>query len=175
MFCGCAGHLYEFCFRRKRFKKRQREYLRNAHHEDLDFPPRFASHATPRPNHRSYGYRPREIGHASLRPNHRSYGYGPREKSFVSQRFGSDPRSLHRGDRYPHRHRYPSDGFYPRSELRHFDGLRFPHHGSRFPRLSDKVQTTMLISSDRMVKCWIPKVYLTNPSTRPSISLSRDM
>jgi hypothetical protein len=23
-------------------------------------------------------------------------------------------------------------------------------------------------SSDRMVKCWIPKIYLSNPSTEPS-------
>ena len=159
MFCGRAGHLDEFCFRRKRFERRQREYLRNAHHKDLDFLPRFASHATPRPNHRSYGYGPKENGHAPPRPNHRSYGYGPRENSFVSQRFGSDPRSLHRDDRYPRRHRYSSDGFYPRSESRRLD----------------EVQTTVLTSLGRMVRCWIPKVYLTNPSTKPSASLSCDM
>ena len=142
---------------------------------DLDFSPRFASRATLRPNHRSYGYGPKENGHALPRPNHRSYGYGPRENSFVSQRFGSDPRSLHRDDRYPRRHRYSSDGFYPRSESRRLDGPRFSLRGSRSSRLSDEVQTTVLTSSGRMVKCWISKVYLTNPSTKPSTSLFRDM
>ena len=65
MFCGRAGHLDEFCFRRKCLERRQKEYLRDAYHEDLDFPPRFASRAT-------------------LRLNHRSYGNGPRENDFVS-------------------------------------------------------------------------------------------
>ena len=153
MFCGRAGRLDEFCFRCKRLERRQRKYLRDAYHEDLDFLPRFASRATLRPNHRSYGYGPKENGQDPPRPNHRSYGYGPRENSFVSQRFGSDPCLLHRDDRYPRRHRYPSDGFYPRSESRRFDGPRFSRRGSHFPHLSDEVQTTVLTSSGRMVKC----------------------
>jgi uncharacterized protein YjeT (DUF2065 family) len=32
-----------------------------------------------------------------------------------------------------------------------------------------KVVKTMKTSSSRMVKCWISKIYLTNPSTKPSI------
>jgi hypothetical protein len=39
---------------------------------------------------------------------------------------------------------------------------------------SGEVQRTMKTSSDRMVKCWIPKIYLTNPSTKPS-TFSRPM
>jgi hypothetical protein len=33
---------------------------------------------------------------------------------------------------------------------------------------SGEVQRTVKTSSGRMVKCWIPKIYLTNPSTEPS-------
>jgi hypothetical protein len=36
------------------------------------------------------------------------------------------------------------------------------------------VQRTVKISSGRMVKCWIPKIYLTNLSTEPS-TISRPM
>jgi hypothetical protein len=32
------------------------------------------------------------------------------------------------------------------------------------------VHRTMKTSSGRMVKCWIPKIYLTNHSTEPSTS-----
>ena len=154
--------------RRKRLERSQKEYLRDAYHEDLDFPPRFASRATPRPNRRSYGYRSIENGHAPPRPNHRSYDYGPRENGFVSQRFGSDLRSLCHGDRYPCRHRYPSDGFYPHFESRRFDCPRFPHHGSHPSCSNGEVRRTVFTSSGRMVQCWIPKTFLTNPSARPS-------
>jgi hypothetical protein len=44
----------------------------------------------------------------------------------------------------------------------------FPHCGTRPTDSSGEVQSTMKTSSDRMVKCWIPKIYLTNPSTEPS-------
>jgi hypothetical protein len=30
------------------------------------------------------------------------------------------------------------------------------------------VQRTVKTSSGRMVKCWIPKIYVTNPTTEPS-------
>jgi hypothetical protein len=52
--------------------------------------------------------------------------------------------------------------------MRHFDGPHFPRRGSRPTRSSDVVQRVVKTSSDRMVKCWIPKIYLTNPSTEPS-------
>jgi hypothetical protein len=62
MFCGCAGHLEEFCFRRKRIEKRCMDYARNSYHDEfIDFPPHFSSRA---PSCFSHG------------PNHRSYGFG---------------------------------------------------------------------------------------------------
>jgi hypothetical protein len=53
-------------------------------------------------------------------------------------------------------------------ELRHLDGPCFPHRDSRPTRSSDVVQKTVKTSSGCMVKCWIPKIFLTNPSTKPS-------
>jgi hypothetical protein len=50
------------------------------------------------------------------------------------------------------------------------DGPRFPHRGSRPTWPSGEVQRTMKTSLGRMVKCWIPKIYLTNPSTESSTS-----
>jgi hypothetical protein len=44
----------------------------------------------------------------------------------------------------------------------------FPHRGSRPTRSSDVVQRIVYTSSGRMVKCWISKIYLTNPSTETS-------
>jgi hypothetical protein len=49
-----------------------------------------------------------------------------------------------------------------------------PCRGSRPTRSSDAVQKTVKTSSGRMVKSWIPKIYLTNSSTESSIS-SRPM
>jgi hypothetical protein len=76
MFYGCAGHLDEFYFRRKRIEKRRFDYARNSYRDEfLDFLPHFF--------------------HA---PNHRSYGFGSRENSFVPRHFSYGPRS-HRDDR----------------------------------------------------------------------------
>jgi hypothetical protein len=49
------------------------------------------------------------------------------------------------------------------------NGPHFPRRGSHPIRPSGEVQMTMKTSSGRMVKCWIPKIYFTNPSTEPSI------
>jgi hypothetical protein len=35
MFCGCAGHLDEFCFRRKRIEKMHFDYARNLYRDDF--------------------------------------------------------------------------------------------------------------------------------------------
>jgi hypothetical protein len=57
MFCGRAGHLDEFCFRRKRIERRRVEYARDSYYDEfIDFssrsyfhvPPRFYSRASPR-------------------------------------------------------------------------------------------------------------------------------
>jgi hypothetical protein len=52
------------------------------------------------------------------------------------------------------------------------DGSRFPRRGSRPTRSSGEVQRTVKTSPGHMVKCWIPKIYLTNPSTEPSTFFS---
>jgi hypothetical protein len=48
------------------------------------------------------------------------------------------------------------------------EGPRFPRRGSYLTQPSGEVQRTVKASSDRMVKCWISKIYLTNPSTESS-------
>jgi hypothetical protein len=174
MFCGRAGHLDEFCFRRKRIERRRVEYARDPYHDEfIDFsphsyshvPPRFYSRASPRTfsralPHISSGALP-QFTHG---PNYHSYSFGPRENHLEPRRFGYDPRP-HHGDHFPRRPGFPSGGSFPHCESRHLDGPRFPRRGSRPTRLSGEMQRTVKTSSSHMVKCWIPKIYLTNPST----------
>jgi hypothetical protein len=81
MFCGRAGHLDEFCFRRKRMEKRRVDYARNSYHDEfIDFLPHFSSHA---------------LSHFSHGPNHRSYDFGSRGSGFVHGCFDVDPHSHH--------------------------------------------------------------------------------
>jgi hypothetical protein len=168
IFSGRAGHLDEFCFRRKRIERRHVEYARNSYRGELiDFQPHSYSHVPPRLYSRA-------SPHTSLRafpqfphgPNHRSYGFGPRENRFEPRRFGYGPRP-HRGDCFLCRPGFPTGGLFLHFEQRHLDGPRFPRHGSRPTRPSGKVKRTVKTSSGHMVKCWIPKIYLTNPSTEP--------
>jgi hypothetical protein len=87
MFCGRAGHLDEFCFRRKRTERRRVEYARDSYRDEfIDFPPRSYSHIPPR-------FYSRASPHTFSRalpctsssalpqfthgPNHCSYGFGP--------------------------------------------------------------------------------------------------
>jgi hypothetical protein len=177
MFCGRAGHLDEFCFRRKRIERRRVEYARDSYRDEfIDFLPRSYSHVPTRfysraspctfsralPRTSSSGLP--QFAHG---PNHRSYGFGPRENRFEPRNFGYGPR-LHRGDRFPHRSGFSAGGSFPHFELRHLDGPRFPRRRSRPTRPSTEVQKTVKTSSGHVVKCWIPKIYLTNPSTEPS-------
>jgi hypothetical protein len=49
MFCGRAGHLDEFCFRRKGIERRHVEYARDSYRDEfIDFLPRYYSHVPPR-------------------------------------------------------------------------------------------------------------------------------
>jgi hypothetical protein len=48
------------------------------------------------------------------------------------------------------------------------DGLRFTRRGSHPTRSNGDVQKIVKTSSGRMVKCWIPRIYLTNSSIEPS-------
>jgi hypothetical protein len=86
---------------------------------------------------------------------------------FAPRCFGYGPRP-HHCDHFPRRHAYPPGESYTHLEPRQLDGPRFPHHGSRPTQPSGEVQRTVKTSSGHMVKCWIPKIYLTNPSTEPS-------
>jgi hypothetical protein len=183
MFCGRAGHLDEFCFRQKRIERRRVEYARDSYCDEFidslsrsysHVPPCFYSRASPRAFSRvlprtSSGALP-QFTHG---PNHHSYGFGPRENRFEPRCFVYGPRP-HRGDRFPRRSGFSAGGSFPHFESRHLDGPRFSRRGSCPTRPSGEVQRTMKTSSGRMVKCWIPKIYLTNPSTEPS-TISRPM
>jgi hypothetical protein len=87
MFCGRAGHLDEFCFRRKRIERRHVKYARDSYRDEfIDFPPRSYSHVPPRFYSRAS---PRTFSRVLPRtsssalpqfahgPNYRSYGFGP--------------------------------------------------------------------------------------------------
>jgi hypothetical protein len=65
-------------------------------------------------------------------------------------------------------------GFHTHFEPRHLHAPYFFHRGSRLTRSNGDVQKIVKTSSDHMVKCWISKIYLTNPSTEPS-TFSRPM
>jgi hypothetical protein len=177
MFCGRAGHLNVFCFRRKRIEKRRFEYARNSYHDEFfDLSPRSYSHALPRSYSRASSRTfsralPRTSSCAlpqfAHRPNHRSYGLGSRENRFVPRHFGYGPHP-HRGDHFPRRPGFSARGSYTHFELRHLDGPRFPCHGSCPTRPNGEMQRIVKTPSGRMVKCWIPNIYLTNSSTEPS-------
>jgi hypothetical protein len=85
----------------------------------------------------------------------------------VPRRFGYGP-CPHRGDSTPCKYGFPAGESYTHFELRHLDNPRFPRRGSRPTRPNGEVQRTVKTSSSGMVKCWISKIYLTNPSTEPS-------
>jgi hypothetical protein len=87
----------------------------------------------------------------------------------VHRCFGYDPRP-HHGDRFPRRHDFPARGSYTHFEPRHLDGPRFPYRGSCPIGSKGKVHKIVKTSSGRMVKCWIPKIYHTNPRIEPLIS-----
>jgi hypothetical protein len=122
--------------------------------------PRSYSRASPRTFSRAFPQF--SYGH-----NHRSYGFGSQENHFESRRFGYSPRP-HRGHHFPCRHGFSIGEFHTRFEPRQLDDPHFPHRGSYPTHSNSDVQKIVQTSSDRMIKCWIPKIYLTNPSTEPS-------
>jgi hypothetical protein len=169
MFFGRAGHLDEFCFQCKRIERRCVEYARNSYHDVfIDFLHHSYSHISPRSYSRAsphiFSCALPQLAHG---PNHRSYGFGPRENRFEPRHFGYG-RCSHRGDRFSRRPGFHAGGSFTHFELRHLDGPRFPHRGSCPTQPSGEVQRTVKTSCGRMVKCWISKIYLTNPSTEPS-------
>jgi hypothetical protein len=84
MFYSCAGHLYEFCFHRKRIEKRHFDYARNSYRDEFsDFLPRSFSRTS---SH--------ALSHFSHGANHRSYGFNSRENSLMPRHFSYDPLSI---------------------------------------------------------------------------------
>jgi hypothetical protein len=169
MFCDRAGHLDEFCFRRKRIERMRVEYATNSYRDEfIDFPPRSYSHVLPHFYSRAS---PRTSSCAftqfSYGPNHRLYDFRSRENRFEPRCLGYGPRH-HCGDRFPCRPDFSAGGSYAHFEPGHLDGPHFSRLGSCPTQPSSEVQRTMKTSSGRMVKCWIPKIYLTNSSTKPS-------
>jgi hypothetical protein len=161
IFCGRAGHLDEFCFRHKRIERRHFDYARNSYCDEFsDFLPCSYSHASSRTSSHA-------LSHFSHGPNHHSYGFGPRQNNFVSRCFGYGPRP-HRGDHFPCRPGFPAGGSHAHFKPRHLDNPHFPRCGSCPIGPSGQLLKIVKTSSCRMVKCWIPNIYLTNPSTEPS-------
>jgi hypothetical protein len=161
IFCGCAGHLDEFCFRRKRIEKRHFDYARNSYRDEFsDFPPCSYSRALPLTSSHALSCFPHG-------PNHHSYGFGSRENNFVPRYFGYSLHP-HRGDRFLCKPSFPARGSRTHPEPRHLDGPHFLHRDSCPTGPNGEVQRTMKTSSSHVVKCWIPKIYLTNTSIEPS-------
>jgi hypothetical protein len=161
MFYGRAGHLDKFYFWRKRLERRRFEYARNSYRDVFfDFPFCSYSRASPCTSSRAFPQ-------FSYGPNHHSYGFGSRENRFEPRCFGYCPRP-HRGDSFPRRPGFPVGRFHTRFEPTHLDGPRSPHRGSHPTRLNGEVKKIVKTFSSRMVKCWITKIYLTNPNTESS-------
>jgi hypothetical protein len=148
------GHLDEFCFRRKRIKRRHAEYARNSYHDEfINFSLRFYSHVLSRfYSHASSHTSSCAFPQFSYGPNHPSYDFGSRENRFEHKHFGYDPRP-HHGDHFPRRPDFPAGGLYTHFELRHLDSSRFSRRGSCPTRPSGEVQKIVKTSSGRMVKC----------------------
>jgi hypothetical protein len=70
----------------------------------------------------------------------------------VPRRFGYDPYS-HRGDHFPRRLSFPTEGFHTHYESRHLDGPHFPCRGSRPTQPNGEMQRTVKTFSCLMVKC----------------------
>jgi hypothetical protein len=146
MFCGCAGHLDEFCFRRKRIEKRHFAYARNSYRDEFrDFPPCSYSRASPHTSSRA-------LPHVSHGPNHCSYVFGSLENNFETRRFGYGPHP-HCGDCFPRSPGFPAGGSHTHFEPRRLDGPCFPCRGSCPTGSNGEVLKTVKTSSGHIVKC----------------------
>jgi hypothetical protein len=154
MFCGRAGRMDEYCFRRKKIERRRVEYDRDSYRDELiNFLPHSYSHFPARSYSRAS---PRTfscvVSHFSFGPNHRSYGFDPQENHFVPRRLGYDPHP-HYGDRFPRKPDFLAGGAHTHFEPRHLDDPYFPHRGSRPTRPNGGLERIVKTSSGRMVKC----------------------
>jgi hypothetical protein len=100
IFLGRAGHLVEFCFRRKRVERMRFDYTRNSYRDEFsDFSPCSYSRVSPRTSSRI-------LPRFSHGPNYRLYGFGSRENNFVPRRFSYGPHP-HHDDRFSRRPSFP--------------------------------------------------------------------
>jgi hypothetical protein len=175
MFCSHADHLDEFYFWWKRIERRHVEYVRNSYRDEfLDLPPCSYSHVPSCSYSRALPHTfPRVLSRFSHGPNQCSYGFGSQENHFEPRRFGYGSRP-HRGDRFPRRSGFPAGEFYTHFKPRHLDSPYFLHRGSCLTRPNGEVERIVKTSSGHMIKCWIPKIYLTHPNTESS-TFSRPM
>jgi hypothetical protein len=70
LFCFCAGHLNEFCFRCKRIEKMRFEYARNSYRDEFYY---FLPHSYSRASAHTSSHALSRFSHG---PNHRPYGFG---------------------------------------------------------------------------------------------------
>jgi hypothetical protein len=149
IFCGYAGHLDEFYFRRKRIERRRVNYARDSYHDELfDLPPRSYSRVLPRSYSRASSHTfshtlpctfSRTLPQFTYGPNHHSYSLGSRESRFVPIHFGYSTRS-HHGDYFPCRPGFPTGGAHTHFELRHLYGPHFFRCGSCPTQPNGKLQ-----------------------------------
>jgi hypothetical protein len=145
MFCGCAGHLDEFCFHHKRIEKMPFDYARYSYRDEfIDFLPHSYSRVLPRTSH--------ALSHFSQGHNHCSCGFYSSENSLVPRHFGYGPRP-HRRDHFSARPNIPTGGSFTHFQAKHLDGPHFPHCGSHPTSSKAKVQKAVKTSSGRMLKC----------------------
>jgi hypothetical protein len=167
MFCCCNIHLDVFYFCRKRIEKRRFDYARNSYRDEfINFSSHSYSRALPRTSSRV-------LPQFSHGPNHHSYDFDSRERCFVPRCFGYGP-GPHRGDHFSRTPGFSTGASHTHLEPRHLDGPHFLHRGSCPTGSNGEVLKTVKTSSGHMVKCGIPKIYLTNTSIEPS-TFSRPM
>jgi hypothetical protein len=80
-------------------------------------------------------------------------------------RYGPRP---HRGDCFLCRPGFPAGGAHNHFKPKHLDSPHFSRHGSRPTRPNGELERIVKTSSSLIVKCWILKIYPTNPSMEPS-------
>jgi hypothetical protein len=177
MFCGCASHLDEFCFRRKRIERSRVEYARNSYRDEFIYlPPRSYSRVLPR----STLVLRLPLFHVLCLALLLVLCLSLLMDLTIAHMILVHERTALSLDALVTAHVlimviishvglvFPAGGSFPHFEPRLLDGPYFPRHGSRPTRPSGEVQWTVKTSFGRIIKCWIPKIYLTHPSTEPS-------
>jgi hypothetical protein len=166
MFCGRAGRLDEFCFRRKRIERRRVEYARDPYRDEfidfrlaltLMFCLAFTLVLLLAPSHALCLALLLVLCLSLLMYLTIAHMVLVHERTALSLDALVTAHVLIVVTVYRVGLVFSLEGIFPHFESRHLDSLRFPHRGSRPTRPSGEVQKTVKTSSGRMVKCWIPK------------------